>query len=104
MNKTNKSGQTFNSRNIDIIYKNLGTLSCEKITSEFCFRDPHSSHPHLGVRRGGSQNPCSIHPWNLLESHLGDGQGQVTKNLEGRGAIPTSLALEATFQLAHKQV
>lgn len=38
------------------------------------------------------------------KSFLGDGQGQVTKNLEGRGAIPTGLALEATFQLAHKQV
>lgn len=58
----------------------------------------------LGVARVGSQNPCPIHPWNPLESHLGDGQGQVTKNLEGRGAIPTGLALETTFQLAHKQI
>lgn len=58
----------------------------------------------LGVARVGSPNPCPIQPWNPLESHLRDGQGQVTKNLEGRGAIPTGLALETTFQLAHKQV
>lgn len=67
--------------------------------------ETHRAPSHaLGVGRDGSQNPCPIHPWNPLESHLGDGQGQVTKNLEGRGAIPTGLALETTFQLAHKQV
>ena len=67
--------------------------------------DPHRVPSHaLGVGRDGSQNPCPIQPWNPPDSHLGDGQGQVTKNLEGRGAIPTGLALETTFQLAHKQV
>lgn len=66
--------------------------------------ETHRVPSHTRGGRVASQNPCPIHPWNLLEPHLGDGQGQVTKNLEGRGAIPTGLALETTFQLAHKQV
>lgn len=67
-------------------------------------RDPKGSFPPSAGSEVGSPNPCPIHPWNALESHLRDGQGQVTKHLEGRGAIPTGLALETTFQLAHKQV
>lgn len=61
-----------------------------------------SSREHHLSSTEGTPAGCARHP--APQPYLWDGQGEVTEDFKGGGAVATGLALEAAFQLANKEV